>query len=343
MIVPCRTIPGRRAVRRDSLRVRATLARVAAAGVALASIAAAAPAFAQAFPAKPIRMIVPYPPGGGTDIVARALAAKLAETGITLVVDNRPGASEMIGTEAAARSAPDGYTIGLVTNSFSINPALGAKVPYESRDFAPLTLLATSPFMLAVNPSVSAKTVAEVIALAKARPGGLNYASLGTGTPHHLSMEWFKHLAGVDIVPVPYKGLAPGLTATMTGEVQMIFTGLTAGLSQVRAGKLRGIAVTTAKRAAAAPEFPTMAEAGLTGFDVYAWYGLLVPTGTPAPVIARLNAEFTKALGAPDVQERFRNAGVENAATTPEAFGQFLREDAAMWSRIVKQVGAKAE
>src|SRR5690606_35517382 len=219
---------------------------------------------AQEFPSKPIRIVVPYPPGGGTDTAARPIAQKLSESmGQPVIVENRPGASELIGTEAVARSAPDGYTLLLTTNAFAINPSLQPKLPYDSaRDFTPVTVLITTPFMLVANPQLSAKSVGELAKLAKAQPGKLNFASFGVGTPHHLAMEWLKMLAGVDIVAVTYKGVGPGLTAVMAGEVELMFTGLTAGLAQVKAGKVRALAVTTAKRAPAAPDVPTIAESG---------------------------------------------------------------------------------
>ena len=300
-------------------------------------------AVAQAFPSKPIRLIVPYPPGGGTDTAARPIAQKMTESlGQAVIVDNRPGASEIIGTEAAARAAADGYTLLLTTNAFAINPSLQPKLPYDSaRDFAPVSPLVTTPFMLVSSPRLQASSVAELVKLAKAQPGKLNFASFGTGTPHHLAMEWLKLLAGVDIVAVPYKGVGPGLAAVMAGEVELMFTGLTAGLVQVNAGKVRALAVTTAKRAPAAPQVPTIAEAGYPQYEALAWYGILAPAGTPAAVISRLNAEFAKALNAPDIRERFAKIGVDPAPGSPSDLLEMIKKETELWAKVIKATGAK--
>jgi tripartite-type tricarboxylate transporter receptor subunit TctC len=300
-------------------------------------------AAAQGFPSKPIRLIVPYPPGGGTDTAARPIAQKMTESlGQAVIVDNRPGASEIIGTEAVARAAADGYTLLLTTNAFAINPSLQPKLPYDSaRDFAPVSPLVTTPFMLVSSPRLQASSVAELVKLAKAQPGKLNFASFGTGTPHHLAMEWLKLLAGVDIVAVPYKGVGPGLAAVMAGEVELMFTGLTAGLVQVNAGKVRALAVTTAKRAPAAPQVPTIAEAGYPQYEALAWYGILAPAGTPAAVISRLNAEFAKALNAPDIRERFAKIGVDPAPGSPSDLLEMIKKETELWAKVIKATGAK--
>lgn len=300
---------------------------------------------AQAYPARPVRLIVPYPPGGGTDTVARPLAQKLTESlGQPVIVDNRPGASEIIGTELVARAAPDGYTLLLTTNAFAINAALQPKLPYDSdRDFAPVSRLITTPFMLIANPRVPATTLPELIALARSQPGKLNFVSLGSGTPHHLSMEWLKLLAGVDIVAVPYKGVGPGLAAVVSGEVQMMLTGLTAGLAQVKGGKVRALAVTTRTRASAAPDVPTVAESGFPEYDVLAWYGILAPAATPSEVIARLNVEISKALATPDLRQRFANIGVDPAPGTPYELQQLIRQEMQLWSKVIKATGTKPE
>jgi tripartite-type tricarboxylate transporter receptor subunit TctC len=311
----------------------------------LTFLAAAAAAIAADYPSRPIRLVVPYPPGGGTDTVARPLAQKLTESiGQPIVVDNRGGASEIIGTEVVARSAPDGYTLLMTTNAFAINVALGRKLPYDpARDFAPVSRLITTPFMLVAHPSLPARTVPELIALAKSQPGKLNYAALGSGTPHQLAMEWFKALAGVDIVAVPYKGVGPGLAAVSAGEVQLMLTGLTAGLAQVKGAKMRALAVTTAKRSPAAPDVPTVAEAGFPDYDALAWYGLLVPAGTPSDVIARLNAEIAKALAAPDLRQRLANIGVDPAPGTPAELQQLIADETQLWTKVIKAAGIKAE
>lgn len=290
-------------------------------------------------------MIVPYPPGGGTDTAARPIAQKMTESlGQAVIVDNRPGASEVIGTEAAARAAPDGYTLLLTTNAFAINPSLQPKLPYDpARDFTPVSPLVTTPFMLVANPRLPVKSVVELVKLAKAQPGKLNFASLGNGTPHHLAMEWLKLLAGVDIVAVPYKGVGPGLAAVMAGEVELMFTGLTAGLVQVNGGKVRALAVSTARRAPAAPDVPTIAEAGYPEYEALAWYGILAPAGTPAPVISRLNAEFAKALNAPDIRERFAKIGVDPAPGSPADLLAMIRKETELWARVIKATGTKPQ
>jgi tripartite-type tricarboxylate transporter receptor subunit TctC len=313
--------------------------------LALAGLVAASAAFAAEYPSRPIRLVVPYPPGGGTDTVARPLAQKITESvGQPIVIDNRGGASEIIGTEAVARSAPDGYTLLMTTNAFAINVALQRKLPYDpARDFAPVARLITTPFMLVAHPGLQAASVRELIALAKAQPGKLNYASLGSGTPHHLAMEWFKVLAGVDIVAVPYKGVAPGLAAVTAGEVQLMLTGLTAGLAQVKGGRLRALAVTTAARSSAAPEIPTVAESGFAGYDALAWYGVLAPAATPPEVIARLNAEIGKALAAPDLRQRLANIGVDPAPGTPGELQRLIRDETQLWTKVIKAAGVKAD
>lgn len=300
---------------------------------------------AQSYPSKPLRLIVPYPPGGGTDIVARAVAQKLFEnTGQPMVIENKPGASELIGTDALAKSAPDGYTMGLVTNTFSINESLQHKLPYKGmNDFIPVTMLVATPFAIVVNPSVPAQTLQELVALARSKPGSLNYASLGPGSIHQMSMEWFKHLARVDIVAIPYKGLAAALTAGIAGEVQVVITGLTAGLTHIKSGKLRALAVTTAKRTPAAPDIPAVAEVGFPDYGVMTWYGILLPAGTPPDIVAKLGTELTKALNAPEVKDRFKTIGVDTAPMSPTAFADFLRSDIQLWARIVKLTGAKPE
>ena len=316
------------------------------AGVLLAA-ACAAPivALAQAYPAKPVRLLVPYPPGGGTDIVARVVAQKFLEnTGQTMIVENKPGGSEMIATEALARAAADGYTMGLVSNAFSINASLATKLPFDPvRDFIPVTPLVTVPFIFVVHPGVPAKTLPELVALARAKPGVLNYASLGPGTIHHFAMEWFKRLAGIDIVAVPYKGLAAALAAGMAGEVQVVVTGMTAGLAPVNSGKLRALAVAGAKRTEVAPELATVAELGFPGYDAGSWYGVLLPAGTPADIVARLNAELTRILISADVKERFRAVGVDTTPMSPAAFAEFVRTDIQLWARIVKLVDARQQ
>ena len=297
------------------------------------------------FPNKPIRVLIPYPPGGGTDTAMRIVQPKLQEgLGQTIVIENRPGASETIGTDALAKSAPDGHTIGLVSNAFSINATLFPKLPFDvHNDFVPVTMMVVVPFVLVTYPAVPANSVQELIALAKRQPGKLNFASLGSGSPHYLAFEWFKMLAGLDIVAVPYKGLAPAMTAVTAGEVQMMLAGLTAGLPQVKAGKFKALAVSPAKRIGVLSDVPTIAEAGYPEYDVNTWYAILAPRGTPAPIVARLNAEFTKALNTQDSVTRFTAMGVEVAPSSPEALWARIRGEIDTWGRIIKATGAKPD
>ena len=311
----------------------------------VALLGACLPAAAQPFPSRPIRLVVPYPPGGGTDTVARPLAQKISESvGQPVVIDNRGGASEIIGTEIVAHAPADGYTLALVTNAFAINVAYQRKLPYDPvRDFTPVSLLITTPLMVVAHPSLPATSLRELITLAKAQPGKLNYASLGNGTVHHLSMEWLKMLAGIDIVPVLYKGLAPALSAVTAGEVQLMFSGLGVGLGLVKAGKLRGLAVSTPERSAAAPEVPAVAESGFADYDAVAWYGVLAPARTPSETVAILNSEIGKALRAPDLRQRFANIGVDAAPSTPEALQQLIRKETALWAKVIQAAGLKPD
>ena len=305
---------------------------------------ASAAALAQ-YPSRAIRLVVPYPPGGGTDTVARPLAQKLTEElHQPVVVDNRGGASEIIGTEIVAHANADGYTLLMTTNAFAINAALGRTLPYNpAKDFAAVARLVTTPFVLVAHPSLKAANLPELLAAAKAEPAKLNYASLGAGTPHHLAMEWLKQLAGVDIDAVPYKGVGPALAAVMSGEVQMMMTGLTAGLVQVRAGKLRAIAVTTAARSPALPDVPTVAESGFRGYEALAWYGIVVPAETPPAVIARLNSALTAALQSSDLRERLANIGVDAAPSTPAELELVIRKETQLWTKVIQAAGIKPE
>jgi tripartite-type tricarboxylate transporter receptor subunit TctC len=300
---------------------------------------------AQDYPSKPVRVIVSYTPGGGTDAVIRIVAKKFYEnTGQNMVVEYKPGAAEQIGTAFGARAAPDGYTVLVIGNPFSINPSLYSNLPYDTvRDFAPVTLLAVAPFALLVNPELPVKTLKEFATLAKTQPGKLNYSSLGVGSPQQLSMEWYKKLAGLDIVPVPFNGVAPAMTAAMAGDVQATIAGLTTAVPHIKAGRLRALAVTTAKRSSAAPELPTIAESGFPEFDSFAWYGLVVPAKTPPGVIKRLNDEVVRALNSPEVRGSLTAIGVDSSPMTPEAFAAFLHKDLELWTGIVKMIGAKAE
>ena len=311
-----------------------------AASLLFVALALAGNALAQSYPTKPIRVIV----GPGPDSLARVIGQQITLAwGQPVVVDQRGGGGGTISAEAVARAAPDGYTLLLATGTHTINPSM-YKISYDMvRDFAPVTLLASTPFVLAVNPSVPAASVAELISLAKAKPGTLNYGSGGSGTPPHLATELFKATAGVDMVHVPYKTVAAAIADLVAGRLQVMFTVGPAGLPQIQAGRLRGLAVSTAKRSAFAPDLPTVAESGLPNFDVFGWNGVLAPAGTPAPVIAKLQGEMVKALKLPEVRERIAGFGFEPVGSTPEEFGEFVKADIARWAKVVKESGARVE
>jgi len=306
----------------------------------LVALALAGNALAQGYPAKPIRFIV----GPGPDALARVIGQKLTEAwGQPVIVDQRGGGGGTISAEAVAKAAPDGYTLLLATGTHTINPSM-YKLSYDMvRDFAPVTLLASTPFILAVHPSVPANSVAELIRLAKTKPGALNYGSGGSGTPPHLATELFKTAAGIDIVHVPYKTVAAAITDLVAGQLQVMFTVGPAGLPQIRAGRLRGLAVSTARRSAFAPDLPTVAESGLPGFDVFGWNGLLAPAGTPGSIIARLQGEIVRALQNSELRERIASFGFEPVGNTPEEFGEFVKADIARWADVVKQSGARVD
>jgi tripartite-type tricarboxylate transporter receptor subunit TctC len=301
---------------------------------------------AQAWPAKPLRYIVPFPPGGGADLVARAVAQKLTEQGgMSVVVENRPGAGTIVGAEAAARSAPDGYTLFMGSNTTNaINPNLHPKLPYDTlKDFAPVSRLSAFPNILVVHPSMPVKSVKELIALGKARPGQLNYGSSGTGTPAQLAGVMFGDAAGVKMVHVPYKGSAPALSALIGGETQLMFASLGSSLNFIKGGRLRPLAVTSAKRSAAIPEMPTIEESGFPGFEAITWHGMMVPAGTPAPIVQRLNAEVVKILRQAEFVAWLLSQGADATPSTPEEFTAFLKTELALYARLVKQSGMKPD
>ena len=302
-------------------------------------------ASAQTYPSKPIRLIVPYPPGGGADIVARLVGQKLSEDlKQPVIVDNKPGGSEVIGTDAIAKATPDGYTIGLVTNALAINTAMVPKLPFNpSTDFVPVAYLVNVPMVLVAHPSVPAANIKELVQLARKEPGTLKYASLGSQGPHGLAMEYLKKIADVKIDEIPYKGVAQAMTAASTNEIQVMFSGLTAGLAQVKGGKLKAIGVSTAKRVKAAPEIPSIAEGGYPDFDVTTWYGLVAPKGTPPAVVATLNTAIQRALKAPDLQERLLATGVEPVPMSPAQFADIMKRDQELWAKIVRVTGAKPQ
>jgi len=301
-------------------------------------------AAAVAYPARSIRIVVASAPGSGPDIVTRLIGRKLAETWQQqIIADNRTGAGGNVGAEIVAHAVPDGYTLLMATASQPIGAALYAKLNYDlTRDFVPVSLVASTPFVLVVNPAVPANSVAELIALAKAKPGFLRYGSGGSGTPPHLCAEILKSSAGLDIVHVPYKGVTPALTDLLGGQVQFVFSVVPSALPLIQTNKLRALGVTSAKRTSLAPELPTIAES-LPGFEVIGWYGLLAPTGTPADVVARLNAAVIAALKNPELRERFVALGADPLGTTPQVFAQFIQNELSKWGKAVKDSGARVE
>ncbi len=303
-------------------------------------------AYAQAYPTKPIRIIVGFAPSGGTDIAARIVGKKLGESlGQTIVIDNRPGAGGTLGNALAATAQPDGYTLLMTANGpHSIAPSLYASLPYDIfKDYAAISLVAANPYVLIVHPTVPVASVKELVAWLKASPGRANYASAGNGTPAHLAGELFKSMAGVSMAHVPYKGAAPALANLMAGEVSVMFAEMIAVTPQLKSGKLRALAVTTAARSVFVPDLPTISETGLAGYDVAVWYGLLAPAGTPKSVIARLNTEVVAALNSPEIKEQFTRSGSATAASTPAAFDAVIRRDFDMWARVIKGAGIKLE
>jgi tripartite-type tricarboxylate transporter receptor subunit TctC len=303
-------------------------------------------AYAQSYPSKSIRYIVPFPPGGGQDLVVRALAPRMTEAlGQTVVVDNRPGAATMVGAELAAKSPPDGYTIFNGSNTtLAINPNLYSKVPYDPiKDFVAVTQIASLPNLLVVHPSLPVRTVKDLAALARNRPGQLNYGSSGTGTPAQLAGVMFGDAADVKLVHVPYRGSSQALTALISGETQMMFGSMTSTLPFVKSGRLRAIAVTGAKRSLAAPDLPTVAEAAYPGFEAVTWYGLFVPAGTPAAIISRLNAEVVKILRAPDFRDWLVAQGADPVGSTPDELAVFVKTELVKYAKIVKDSGMRPD
>ena len=298
----------------------------------------------QAYPVKPIRFLVGFPPGGTNDIIARALAQKLTEIiGQTLVVDNRGGANTAIATELAARSAPDGYTIILNASGHATNPAL-IKLAFDPvKDFAFITLVAESQNLLVVHPSFPPKSVKELIAISKKHPGDINYGSSGIGTTVHLSAELFQYMTGAKWVHIPYKGGGPGLVALLSGEISLYFGNIPTVIRQARAGKLRALAVTGAKRSPAAPDIPTVAESGVPGYEVSNWFGVAAPAKTPRAIVDRLNSEIVRALQSPDLRERLTGLGAEPVGNTPEQYTAFIHDEIAKWAKVIKSAGIKGE
>jgi tripartite-type tricarboxylate transporter receptor subunit TctC len=317
-------------------------ATVAAVGALLLSAGASA----QTYPSKPMRVIVPWTAGGTADLLARTVAQKLNE-GFSqpVVVENRPGAGGLIGTEVAAKAPPDGYTLLLATTApNSVAPSLYPKIPFDPvKDFANVSLVARTCYVLSVHPSMPVKNVKDLIALAKAQPGKLTFSSPGSGTPNHLSGEMFKMLTGVNMQHVPYKGSAQAIQDVIAGHIALSFENITVVSPHVKSGRVRGVAVTSLNRSAALPEVPTIAESGLPGFDAVGWFGVVVPAATPREIVARLNAEIVRGLGAADVKERISTLGAELVTSTPEELDRFNRAQIAQWAKVVKFAGAKAD
>jgi tripartite-type tricarboxylate transporter receptor subunit TctC len=302
-------------------------------------------ALSQGYPARPVRMLVGFPPGGGTDINARMLAPKLSEyLGQTFVVENRPGATTNIASELVAKSPPDGYTLLFTTSALAINKSLYRNLSYDAlRDFAPVSIFSDSPNILAVPSSLAATDVRQLIALARAQPGSLNYSSAGSGTTQHLAGELFKLRTGTDIVHVPYKGTSASLTGLIAGEVQLSFANIPAILQHVKSGRLRALAVAGARRTEQMPDVPTMREAGVNGVEVPVWYALLAPASTPPAIVRALAESVAKAARAPDLKQKLHEQGADPVGDTPEEFGELLREEVAKWAEVVKLSGARAD
>ena len=303
------------------------------------------PALAQNYPAHPVKVVVPYAVGGSADVYGRVLAAKLSESmGQPFVIENRPGGGAVIGTDAVAKSAPDGYTVLVMSNTHTVNETLIPKKPFElMRDLAPITGVNDSDLLMVVHPSVPASNLKEFIALAKAKPKELNYASSGPGTPYHMAGELFKAMAGVDIVHVPYKGSDGARTGILGGQVQMMIDAITTMAPNVRGGKLKALGTTGKTRSGVLPDVPTVAEAGVPGYEAGIWLGLMAPAGTPRPILERLNAEINKIINAPDVRENWTKQGAMPMGMSIDAFDKFLREEIVKWADVVKKSGAKVD
>jgi tripartite-type tricarboxylate transporter receptor subunit TctC len=311
----------------------------------LCSLFVAAAGAQDAYPSRPLKFILPFPPGGGTDILGRVIAERLsASLGQPVVTENRGGAGGNVGAEAAAHSAPDGYTIVLVAPSLAISPSLYSKLNYDPvKDLAPIGLVATVPNVMITHPAVEAKNLQEFIALARSRPGAMNYGSGGAGTSNHLAGELFNMVTGTKLVHVPYKGVNLAMQGVLAGEIQLVFIGIPAALPHIKAGKLRALALVAPQRSPALPEVPTVAEAGLKDFEVTTWYGIMTPSGTPRPIVSRLNAELVKIMHTPDVKERLAGMATDPLTSTPEEFAAYLRQEIAKWGEVVRKANLKAD
>ena len=327
------------------MKARALVGWLAIDGCVALLLAASAVAHAQGYPSRPVRLIVPTSPGGGTDISARMIAPKLAEyLGQQIVVDNRPGASTMIGVELVARAAPDGYTLLMGISSLAIAPYIQTKVPYDAvKDFAPVSQVVVLSNLMVSHPSLPARAVKELVAFARTRPGQINFAAGSVGSNPHLAMELFLSMTGLKMVHVPYKGQGPALIDLMAGHVSLSMANMLSALPHVKNGRLRAIGVTGAKRASIAPGIPTIAEAGVPGYEVVQWFGVLAPAHTPRDIIARLHAGIVRVVQDPAIRERFSSDGAETVGSTPEEFAAVIRADLSKWSKVIKDAGIKRE
>ncbi len=308
------------------------------------SICAVTQTWGQAYPTKPIRIIVPFAPGGGTDFIARVAAHKLSEVlGQQAIVENRAGAGGTLGAEVGAKAPPDGYTYTLISGSYAVNPSL-YKLNFDPvNDITPVIQMSQGPFLVVVHPSLPVKGIKDLIALAKAKPGSLNYASSGQGSITHLATALFTDMAGIQMVHVPYKGTSPAITDTIAGQTQVLFGSVAAALPQMRNGRFKGIAVTTPKRIEAAPEIPTVSESGLKGYEVTLWHGMIAPKGLPKPILDRVNGELNKILQNKDMQDKLAGDGVSAAGGTPEQFAAYIKREIETWRKVVQKAGVKVE
>jgi len=312
----------------------------------LAALLLAAPAWAQAYPARPVKVVVTFPPGGTPDIYGRVMSAELQKLwSQAVVVENRTGASGTIGTDFVAKAAPDGYTLLFAADvSLTLAYSLIAKLPYDSlRDFAPISNVTSGPFVLLAHPALPANDVKGLVALAKAQPGKMSYASSGSGSQQHLAMEVVRVMTGIDLLHVPYKGFGPGVTDVMAGHIPLVFGGITASIGLIRGGKVKGIAVTSPARAKALPDVPSFQEQGLDGFDIQAWYGFVAPAGTPGDIVGKINADLRAIIARSDFQERLAKDGLEPVGNTPSAFAVQIKSDIERWAGIVRRAGLKPE
>jgi tripartite-type tricarboxylate transporter receptor subunit TctC len=313
--------------------------------LAVCLVGAAAAASAQGYPVKPVRLIVPLAAGGPSDIMARNLAQKLgASLGQQVVVDNRPGAGGAVGTDLGAKAAPDGYTLVLVSNSFTVDPTLNAKLPYDTfKDLVPISLLASAPYVLVARPSLQAGSLQELVALAGKSPGRLNYASGGSGTGPHVSTELLKLRAAIHMTHIPYKGAGPAMTDLVGGQVDVLLVSQLASLPHIKAGRMKPLAVSSARRSTVLPDVPTVAESGFPGYDEYGYFGVVAPAGTPHEIVTKLHAEIVKAMNAPELRDRLARDGVEVVASTPAEFAAFIRADVDKWADVIRKQGIKAD